>query len=130
MASNDNFRTLTTNVFEEFRKKTNLTADSYLLCNSLPVSLLEFYPKTFDKKDIISVDNLRAIPKTFFDARNAPSIENVKHNRRFKTFYEKWSEFIENNKDVDLKRVKKFRDEMDSEFKDMFVSPAHSISEK
>lgn len=110
--------------------KSGLSPSEYYVCNLVPISILYRYPGVFLEEEICDTTNLRLIAKTFFDRRNSPSVPEIVANKRFRMFYNKWNDFISTHKEATKEEIEKFRDGVDSEFKDMFLTLSNSISKK
>ncbi len=110
--------------------KNGLSPSEYYVCNLVPISILYRYPGVFSEAEICDISNLRVIAKTFFDRKNSPSVPEIVANKRFRMFYDKWNEFVSTHKKATKEEIAKFRDGVDSEFKDMFLTLSNSISKK
>lgn len=111
-----------------FLAKTGSAQSDYFISNIIPISLGQRYPGIFTDEELCDDANLRLIPKTFFASNNEPTFASVVANKRFRTFYERWNTFVSDHKNPTKVEIEKFRDEVSSEFSDMFAMPPNSIS--
>jgi hypothetical protein len=111
----------------KFRQRTNFTPDQYFLCNAVPLDVLFRYPGLFSEADVCNEDNLRAIPKTFFEKRNTPALDCIVANKSLLKFYRKWAIFFRDHSQATKADIQTFRDGIEQEFQSMFVLPSQLL---
>lgn len=128
IATNDEVRLLNTKARKEFRVKTGRDVDQYFVCNIIPIEVLYRYPNVLTTADVCSINNLRAIPKTFFEKHNEPTSVDIIGNKQLNLFYKRWADFYRTHETTTADELKKFRDDVEQELGSMFVE-SNTISQ-